>query len=141
MYIHPAYHSSLKHTTHITHTHTHTHTYTHTHDICMYILTTFIYDSVLTIKPHDIISSTLEDITIVCISYCDSRNISSSWIKWPVTEPLNGYWRCSINNITINYDIISSINIYRCSYFNCLVPSCDNRWSWYIGSFINVWWI
>ena len=48
----------------------------------MYVLTTLcIYSSALTIKPYDIFSSTLEDITIACISYCDSRNTSSSWIR------------------------------------------------------------
>ena len=108
----------------------------------MYVLTIFnIYGSVLSIRPYDIVSPTVEDITIACISYCDSRNMSSSWIRWSITEPLKGYRRWSINNLTINYDNISTINIRRCSYFNSLVASCDNRWSWYKWSFINDWWI
>ena len=40
-----------------------------------------MYGSALSIKPYDIVSSTLEDITTACISYCDSRNTFSSWIK------------------------------------------------------------
>ena len=107
---------------------------------CVCILTTLnIYGSVLSIKPYDIVNFTHEDITITCISYCDSRNISFSWIRWSITEPCNVYWRCPINNITINYDIKSTMNIYRCSYFNSLVASCDKRWSWYKWSFINIW--
>ena len=55
------------------------------YDIRMYILTIInIYGTVLGIKPYDLVtgcSSTLEDITIACISYCDSRNISSSCIR------------------------------------------------------------
>ena len=47
-----------------------------------YILTILnMHGSALSIKPYDIVSSTLEDITIACISYCDSRNTSSSWIR------------------------------------------------------------
>ena len=65
-----------KHNTHIQHTETYN--YIHT----TYILTILkMYGSVLSIKPYDIVSSTLEDITIACISYCDSRNTSSSWIR------------------------------------------------------------
>ena len=49
---------------------------------CVCILTTLnIYGSVLSIKPYDIVNFTHEDITITCISYCDSRNISFSWIR------------------------------------------------------------
>ena len=40
-----------------------------------------MYDSPLSIKPYDIVSSTVEDINIVCISYCDSIYICSSWIR------------------------------------------------------------
>ena len=51
--------------------------------VCMHDpLTTYnIYGSALTIKPYVTVSSTLEDIAIICISYCDSRNIFSSWIR------------------------------------------------------------
>ena len=117
-----------------THKHTHTHTHTLNHHtrhttnpnhICTHIVThttythrfismyVYIYTltilningSVSSVKPYNIVNSTLKDITIACISYSDSRNISSSWIKWSITEPCNVYWRCPTKKFTINYDI------------------------------------
>ena len=116
--------------------------YIHMYNLHTYILTIFnIYSSSFNIWSYAVGNFTSDDITIVCISYCDCRNTLSSTIRWSIAEPMICYWKCPPNNVAINLDIKSTVNVDRCSYFNSLVASCNNRWSRYIWPFINDWWI
>ena len=54
--------------------------------ICMYVymyVCMYVCSSALSIKPYNIVSSTLEDITIACVTYCNVRNTSFGWIFNP----------------------------------------------------------